>query len=256
MDRSCCDDDRLAAFVDGEVESEAEKRQTASHILLCPGCAREVGEMLAQKALAQRPEPEGEAPRELWDRVTAELDRVDGVARALRQQPTGRRSLVPVLAGVGALLIICAIAVRVVLLRPVPVPQQLMAAHQQVLKTVGMYPGSVGGFHAVTTTYRVPRISVEWQGVGRFGNSFAIHRLVMAGRLPVSVIAVPLSSVPLEQFERRVVNGRVRFVAQMPEGAVVVVPDQGMSFVLVAGTTVDDLLSLSSDLVSRVAPLR
>ncbi len=256
MNSPCCDNDKLAAFVDGEVESEAERRQTASHILLCPGCAREVGEMLAQKALTHRPEPEESAPADLWGRVVAELDRVDGVARALRHAPSGRRSLVPALVAVGAVLIVFAIALRIAVLRPTPVPQQLMAAHQHVLRTVGMYPGGVGGFHAVASTYRAPRISVAWQGLGRFGNSFAIHRLVVAGRLPVSVIAVPLSSVPLDQFDRRVADGRVRFVAQLPEGAVVVVPDQGMSYVLVARTTVDDLLALSPELISRVAPLR
>ena len=255
MNRPCCDDDKLAAFVDNEQQSEAERRQTASHILLCPGCAQEVGQMLAQKALTQRAAPE-RAPAGLWERVVDELDRVDGVARALHRLPEGRRSLVPALVAVGVLLILCAIAVRIVVLRPVPVPQQLMALHQQVLRTVGIYPGSAGGFQAVASTYGAPRISVAWQGIGRFGNSFAIHRLVMAGRLPVSVIVVPLSSVPLEQFERRVVNGQVRFVAQMPQGAVVVVPDQGMSYVLVAGTSVDDLLSLAGDLIAQVGPLR
>ncbi|MBC7286923.1 MAG: hypothetical protein H5T86_02550 [Armatimonadetes bacterium] len=256
MEKPCCDDDRWAGFVDDEIQDRAEQKALASHLLLCPDCAREVGHLLAHKVLTRRPDPASHAPRSLWPQIIAELDRVDGVQRALQSPAPGRRSLVPALVGIGAALIVCALIVRVVALRPVPATAQIAAMHRQVLACAGIYPGSPGTFQAVGSTFGSPPLYVVWQGIGRFGNSFVIHRLALAGRLPISIMTLPSSSLPLDQFDRRVVRGKVYFVAQTPDTAVVVMPGQGMTYVVAAASTVDDILSVCDDVVRRAAALR
>lgn len=252
MSEGCAGDDpRLAAWVDDELAAD-QKRALAAHILLCPSCAREVGHIAAHKALLPRGDTVEEPPRDFWPRLRAELDRVDGVQRALNPAPEGRRSLVPVLAAVGVVLILGACYLRGHLVSKVGTAQdQLLAIHGQALGASGLFQPTRDTLHAVANSYRPGLPRVAWQAVGRLNGEFAIHRVCLAGRLPVSVISAPTGALALDGLERRVVAGRVLHVARASAGAVVVIQQQGLSHYIVANTTLEDLMPVAEVIFSR-----
>ncbi len=243
-------DSRLAAWVDGELEEE-EQKELASHILLCRDCAAEVGQMAAQKVLCRRPIPEGlTVPRDLWKRITEELNHVDGVQRALSTAPRPRRSLVPVLAVVGVILIAAALYVRAVLLAPsLPLGEQLLRLHGQALGASGIYllPNQL---HAVGISVNPLRPRVRWQAVGTINGQFVVHRLCTSGHLPFSLISGPPQTLPLSALRRVVVGGQAYYVDETPNGAVVVAVREGIEHIFVAFTTLDDLLQIASNAVA------
>jgi hypothetical protein len=237
----------LAAWVDGEMP-DAERRRLAGHVVLCDDCAAEAGQMMAEKVLVNRPEPEVAPPAELWGKVVSELDRVDGVQRALTPAAGRRRSLMPVLAAAGVLLIVGALYVRARVLVPESVAGQLLAAHSAALGASGVYNEERRNMQAVGAAIDAPRLAPVWQAVDKFNSAFAVHRLYMAGRTPVSVISVPEDAVPVAGFSRRIVAGREFFVGSEPEGAIVVFRRDGMAVVVMGNTTIEDLLPIGLDL--------
>lgn len=249
-------DARLAAWVDGELSADEEK-ELASHILLCDECACEVGRMAAHKCLLRRPEPQRlRPPRGLWARLVAELDRVDGVERALGIPTRRRRSLVPVLVACGVILIAAALWARTALLPPpAPIGEQLVAIHDQALQASGLYLGPLEALQAVGNSMAPPRPQVRWQAVGKINGQFMIHRICTAGPLPLSLITAPQAAVPLDALERVVRGGEAYHVASAPTGVAVVAVRQGMSYIFVAHTTLDDLLTLAQRMLRERALL-
>ncbi len=252
MNDGCAgDDSRLAAWIDDELAAD-QKRALAAHILLCPACAREVGHIAAHKALLPRADTAEEPPRDLWPSLRAELDRVDGVQRALSPAPEGRRSLLPVLAAAGLVLILGACYLRSHLLSYVGTTQdQLLAIHGQALEASGLFQPTEGALHAVANSYTPQLPHVAWQAVGRLNGEFAVHRVCLAGRLPVSVISTPAGALTLDGLERRVVAGRVIHVGRGSAGAVVVIQQQGLCHYIVANTTLEDLMPVAEVIFSR-----
>jgi anti-sigma factor RsiW len=241
----------LDALVDGQLP-EAHRRPLASHVLLCPECAREVGQLVAHKALLARPASVAQPPQQLWARVLAELDRADGVRRALGPVPAWRPARLPKLVAAGALLIICALLVRFFLTAAPAAGDQFFVAHHQALELSGRHAAAPGYLQAIGISYAHLPLSLVWQAIDKMGNTFALHRLYLAGRLPVSVITLPTEAVPLNSLQRRVVRGKVRFVASDPRGSLVAVLGPGMTHVLVAHTRVEDLLPLADQLAAEV----
>ncbi|MGD9519636.1 MAG: anti-sigma factor [Armatimonadota bacterium] len=245
------DDPKLAAWVDDEVVSE-QKRAMAAHILLCPACAREVGHMAAHKALLERPETAEEPPARLWTDLTAQLDRVDGIERALSPAAPGRHSLLPALIAAGVILIVGAVFARSAWMKAnLDVAPQLLALHSETLRASGLYGPASNVLHAVTNSYAPVVPQVTWQAVGKINGAFAFQRVCLAGRLPVSVITTPAGALPLDGLDRCVFAGRVYHIAALPSGAVVAAESQGLCHCIVARTTLDDLLPLASLIVTR-----
>jgi hypothetical protein len=237
----------LAAWVDGEMP-DRDRRRLAGHVVLCDDCAAEAGQMMAEKVLVSRPEPVTEAPRQLWSKVVAEMDRVDGVQRALAPSPRRRRSLVPALSLAGILLVIGALHFAATMTTPSSVAGQLLAAHAAALSASHMYNDDQRNLQAVSTSYAAPSLVPVWQAVDKFNSSFAVHKLYMAGRTPVSVISVPQDSIPVSGMSRQVHAGSVFFVADEQDGAVVVYRRDGMAEVIIGNTTVEDLLPIALEL--------
>ncbi|MCX7600130.1 MAG: hypothetical protein N2512_14880 [Armatimonadetes bacterium] len=242
---------KLAAWVDGQAHKE-ERRRVASHVILCRDCAAEAGHMLAAKTLLERG---GEAastppPRDLWQRVVAELDRADGAHTALARSLGARPTRLPAIIGAGAILIVVALLVSFYVNRPVGVTDQLLAAHAQALRAAGIIghvPPST--LHAVGTSLGEPPLVVRWSAIEKLNGAFAIHRLCTAGRLPVSIISVPASAMPAGDMQRVIYRGREMFVGTGPEGSVVVATRQGMATIVMANTQPEELLPL----VARVS---
>ncbi len=241
----------LAAWVDGEMP-EGDRRRMAGHVVLCDDCAAEAGQMMAEKVLVARPEPEVAPPPGLWGKVVSELDRVDGVHRALAPEGARRRSLVPVFAVAGVLLIAGSLYLRSVIFLSGSVAGQLLATHAAAVRASGMYGEDPHNLQAVTTSFRAPTLVPIWQAVDKFNSAFAVHKLYLAGRTPVSVISMPEDAVPLSGFSRQVFAGREFFVATEPQGAVVIYRSDGMAEVVMGNTTVDDLLPLGLELSHTV----
>jgi len=244
-----CDgnDPRLAALVDGEMRGD-DRRRMASHVLLCRECAAEVGHMVAEKVLLERGKEAARTgpPRELWRDITRELDRVDGVQTALAWRPSARASRLPALVAVGTVLILAALGLSIYVNRPANVTGQLLAVHGQALDAAGISLYSGPGMRAVATSYEQPSFAVRWRAIERLNGAFAVHRVGLAGRLPVSVISAPADAVPTIGMERVVVRGREMFVGCAPQGTVVAVFRQGMATVLIANTTPEDLVPLAA----------
>jgi hypothetical protein len=237
----------LAAWVDGEMP-DRDRRRLAGHVVLCDDCAAEAGQMMAEKVLVSRPEPVTEAPPELWSKVAAEMDRVDGVQRALAPSPRRRRSLVPALSLVGLLLILGALHLGARMTTPSSVARQLLAAHAAALSASHMYNDDQRNLQAVSTSYSAPSLVPVWQAIDKFNSAFAIHKLYMAGRTPVSVISVPQDSIPVSGMTRKVVAGSVFFTADEQDGAVVVYRRDGMAVVVMGNTTLEELLPIALEL--------
>lgn len=204
--------------------------------------------MMAEKVLVSRPEPVTEAPRDMWTKVVAELDRVDGVQRALAPTPRRRRSLVPALSVIGVLLIVGALHWSATMTTPASVAGQLLAAHAAALQASHMYNDDQRNLQAVSTSYTTPALVPVWQAIDKFNSAFAIHKLYMAGRTPVSVISVPQDALPVSGMSREIYAGSVFFVASEKDGAVVVYRRDGMAVVLIGNTTVEDLLPIALEL--------
>jgi anti-sigma factor RsiW len=238
------EDPRLAAWVDDELTPD-QKKALAAHILLCSRCAREVGHMVAHKVLVLRPEAREEPPRALWPAIVAQLDKVDGLERALSPMPTPSRSRLPALVAIGVIMIAGALYLRSAFLTAAPaVTDQLLAVHGQALQASGMYARS-GAMHAVANSYVPLRPHVTWQAIGKLNGAIALHRVCLAGRLPVSIITTPVGAVPLDSLERRIVAGRAYYVGATAAGAVVASQQHGLVHYVVASTTLEDLLPIA-----------
>lgn len=237
----------LAAWVDGQAPKE-ERRRVASHVILCRQCAAEAGHMLAAKTLLERGEESAKAipPGDLWQRVMAELDRADGVQTALARPFVSRPSRLPAIVGVGAMLIVAALALSFYVSGPVSVTSQLLAAHAQALRAAGII-GHVptGALHAVGTSVSQPPLVVRWRAIEKLNGAFAIHRVCTAGRLPVSIISVPAGAVPLGDTQRVIYRGREMFVGTAPEGCVIIATRHGMATVVMANARPEELLPLA-----------
>jgi hypothetical protein len=231
---------------------DGERRRLAGHVVLCDDCAAEAGQMMAEKVLVSRPEPVVAPPPELWGKVVSELDRVDGVQRALTPHGARRRSLAPVFAAAGVLLIVGALHLRTIVFTPGSVTGQLLAMHGAALRASHMYNDEQRNLQAVSSSMNAPTLVPIWQAVDKFNSAFAVHRLYLAGRTPVSVISVPEDSVPVSGLSRKVYAGCEFFVGTEPEGAVVIYRRDGMAEVVMGNTTVDDLLPIGLDLSHTV----
>ena len=236
----------LAAWVDGEMP-ERDRRRMAGHVILCDDCAAEAGQMMAEKVLVARPEPEVAPPPQLWSQVVTELDRVDGVQRALAPQAR-RRSMVPVFAAAGVLLIAGSLYLRSIVFTPGSVVGQLLATHSAAVRASGLYNEEQRNLQAVSSSLSSPTLVPIWQAVDKFNSAFAVHRLYLAGRTPVSVISMPEDAVPVSGLSRQVYAGREFFVGSEPDGAVVIYRNGGMAEVVMGNTTVDELLPIGLDL--------
>jgi hypothetical protein len=243
-----CDgsDPRLTSLVDGEGARD-QRRKIASHVVLCRDCAAEVGQMVAQKVLLERGVEAAKAgpPRDLWREIIAGLDKVDGAQTALARRPATRPSRVPALVMAGAALVFVALLASAYVARPTSPTGQLLAAHNQAMAAAGMNLPTGPGLQSVATGYEPPSLHTRWRAIEKVNGAFAVHRLCMAGRLPVSVISAPAEAVPTAGMERVTISGREMFVAATADGAVVAVLRQGMATVLIANTTPDDLMAIA-----------
>lgn len=245
-----CEDQqpKLAAWVDGQAPKE-ERRQVASHVILCRECAAEAGHMLAAKTLLERGEELVRAvpPQGLWQRILTDLDRADGAQTALARPLGARPTRLPAIVAAGAVLIVAALLVSLQVNRPVGVTEQLLAAHAQALHAAGIIgPVATGAWHAVGTSVGQPPLVVRWRAIEKLNGAFAIHRVCTAGRLPVSVISVSAGAVPLADMQRVIYRGREMFVGTAAQGSVVVTIRQGMATILMANTPPEELLPFAA----------
>lgn len=244
-------DPRLAAWVDGEVAKD-ERRRVASHVILCDDCATEVGHMVAEKALLERGEEAAAAPapKELWGAITSGLDHVDGTHTALARRRATHRYRLPALVGVGATLVALALALSAYMGRPGNMTAQLLALHKQALSSAGMALFPASGLQAVGASYHEPDLYVRWRAIEKLNGAFAIHRLCMAGRLPVSVITLPANAVSTTGMDRVAWHGKQMYIDSTPRGSVAVVVREGMATVVIANTTSEDLMQLAAQATS------
>jgi len=248
------EEDQLAAFVDGELPPR-QQRALARHLMDCPHCAAQAGQLLAVKSyLGVEPQEPASLSRAFWQRLTQALDLIDAVtARTLRpsaRRPTRARLLA--LAAAGVALIAVAWGLRRANLPPVLQPELLSQAHQSMRWQA---PNSPISPVAWSTT---PSTGQTWLPQARgdqiLGEDTVIHELYSVSSLALSLFTLPEADLDVQALEPVQIGSQTYYLGAYGPTALLAWQEQGRWQVLVANTSLGHLLNLAESRRSSWPP--
>lgn len=238
-----CSEQLLSELVDAELSAE-DRRAVALHAAACPRCAQHLGELYATHVVVQTPAPQGvRVPRNLWQGVKAQLDRVDGLIRATsdtRGAVPQRRVVSPLLVAAGLALIAMAFAVNQFALFPRDNLRQLVRAHPHALLAQG---GS--SYHQAVSLKPGP---APWAPLSRsivlLNGATILQSVYAIDGIPVSVFSVPPGQVDTSVLVPVETDSRVVYLGYFDGTLAAVIEDDVVCYVVVAHTTPEHLISL------------
>lgn len=247
-------EDDIQSLVDEELPGR-KQRQVAAHVIGCSRCSQAVGAQLAGKRLLGASGQEVDVPAGSWERVLAEMDLVDGVAKcAVGERPDRRRLTMPSLAAAGLLL---AFAVWGWQARSAPPPGSaalFARAHEAAWREFAPI-GSAGDPSAWADVSEVttPRPDgIRWVPVARalipLDGEIVEQSLYRVDRTPVSEFVLPSHSFSANGFVDVNVKG-AHFLCRTERGglwSLVAWQSDRVTNVLVGRTRVEELLVLAA----------
>jgi anti-sigma factor RsiW len=247
-------EDELSSLVDDELSGRAQRR-VASHAVNCPHCAQMLGSLLAGKRfLSARGQPV-DVPAGSWQRLIAEIDRADGLARTATMDPLRpRRSYLPALAAAGLVLLLGVWGWQSRHAPPPASPGLFARAHEAAwgqFAPIGATrnPGAWADVSEVTT----PRsVGTQWVPVARalmpLRGQIIEQSLYRVDRTPVSEFVLPSETFSPRGYSEVRVNGAPFLCRTEGGGSYSLVAWEAgrITNVLVGRTHIQDLLLLAA----------
>jgi anti-sigma factor RsiW len=257
----------LAAWMDGEMTSDAEQQAIAAHVSVCPRCAARIAELRAYKArMAQFGESTTPIalPSGLWESVRAALDRADAERLSTgvhRKHPVVR--LRPALAaGVFALLLTVVFAFVLPVIRPHPVvPLEWLtappAADDGVKSEATADADAASRWLSARLRMDIPPVPLTLVGARMEGVEYHPPRRVgvlkyrSAQNVPIELYVSARARVDTSSLRSTRHNGQTYFTGERNGFSSAVWETDGRTFVATAPMPLDALLRYAHEMSRR-----
>ncbi len=228
-----CEDIRelVSALADDELDGRLRKLVSA-HLLMCPDCSREAGELMAARGLVVRQATNAEVPIGFMDRMHARLDEVSEVREHVHQHSPTRR--MTVIAAAGAIAVSVAIIISTVFFMRTDRAFDLAQLHQQLAVSAAPDRGGLDGFTAVGRDLSQQRWREVRQAIVRINGTYVNYSLYHVGDVPVSVFEGPYAWEPYRCTRRNTERFDGMDVRQVGEQAMTTWQHSAQRYVLTA----------------------